>query len=132
MKRDKRIYWITTGLAMLMGATPALFYFTNAYMIDSFRHLGFPDYFRIELGIGKLLGVLLLLIPAVPRQVKEWAYVAFGVTFFSGAIAHGLVDGIAKGVGPILPLLLLITSYYYFHKRDDAKQETNPLAVHHR
>ena len=57
-----------------------------------FPHLGLPDYLRIELTIAKALGVLALLIPAVPRKVKEFAYFGFGITLISASIAHFSVE----------------------------------------
>lgn len=116
MKRDKTIYWVSTSLAMLLGATSAFFYFTSTFMIEAIKHLGFPDYFRIELGTAKIIGLLVILIPRVPKMVKEWAYVGFAITFISGCIAHSLVDGIGKGLAPALPLTALVISYYYFRK----------------
>ena len=116
MKKIKSIYWSTTVLAMLTGASSAFMYFTNPTFIDGYRHLGFPDYFRIELGVAKILGMLLILIPAVPTRVKEWAYVGFVITFISGIIAHGLVDGPSLAFFPVIPLLFLALSYIYFHK----------------
>lgn len=117
MQNDKRIYWITTIIAMAMIVTPAFFYFTSAYLIKSMHNMGFPDYFRIELAIGKFIGAFLILIPTVPRMLKEWAYVGFGITLISGSIAHGLVDGLAKGIAPLIPLIFLVISYYYFHRK---------------
>lgn len=116
-KRDIRIYWATTIVAMLMTVGPALLYFSNEYLIDAMRNrLGFPDYFRVELAIGKYIGALALLIPRVPKMIKEWAYVAFGITLLSGAIAHGIVDGFAAGASPLVPFAILSVSYYYFRK----------------
>ncbi|MGZ8781271.1 MAG: DoxX family protein [Thermoanaerobaculia bacterium] len=49
--------------------------FTSARLprvAEAFAHLGFPDYFRVELSWAKLLGVVLLLVP-VPARLKEWA-----------------------------------------------------------
>jgi len=42
----------------------------------------------VELGIAKILGVFILLIPQVPWKVKECVYVGFGITLISGGIAH--------------------------------------------
>ncbi len=121
MKRDKIIYWTVTILAMLTGASSAFFYFTDTQFIEGYRHLGFPDYFRIELGIAKIIGLLIILIPAVPARIKEWAYIGFAITFVSAIISHGLVDGIGLGIVPLLPLTLLVVSYYYyFHKLKNA------------
>src|SRR5688572_18616992 len=61
---------------------------------EAFAHLGFPDYFRIELSLAKLLGVVVLLAP-VPARLKEWAYAGFAFDIISAIIAH-----VAVGDGP--------------------------------
>lgn len=121
MKKNKIIYWVATGLAMFTGATTAFMYFTNPKFIEGYRHLGFPDYLRVELGVFKIIGLLIILIPAVPARVKEWAYVGFAITFISGMIAHGTVDGIGLALAPLIPLVFLIVSYIYFHKIQNSK-----------
>jgi hypothetical protein len=88
-------------------------------MKGAFRHLGFPDYFRIELTVAKALGVLALLISVVPRRVKEFAYAGFAITLTSAAIAHFSVgDPALFVIDPLLFLGALVTSYVYFHKLD--------------
>lgn len=54
----------------------------------AFVHLGFPGYFKVELTVVKILGVLALLIPTVPFKVKEFAYFGFAITLASASIAH--------------------------------------------
>jgi hypothetical protein len=120
MKKIKTIYWISTVLAMLTGATTAFMYFTSPQFIEGYRHLGFPDYFRIELGVFKIVGLLILLIPSIPARIKEWAYVGFGITFLSGFIAHGIVDGPSLAIAPLIPLTFLIVSYVYFQRLQKA------------
>lgn len=117
MQKDKKIYWTTTIIALVLTVTPAFFYFNNEYLIKAVHKLGFPDYFRIELAIGKFIGAILILTPSVPRMLKEWAYVAFGITLISGGIANGIVDGIAKAAAPLVALAFLAVSYYYFQKK---------------
>jgi hypothetical protein len=122
LKRDTRIYWITTIIATAMIVVPAFFYFSSQYLIDTMRNrLGFPDYFRVELAVGKYIGALVMLIPAVPKMFKEWVYVAFGITLLSGALAHGIADGIGKGSAPLVPFVILCVSYYYFRKLNYSK-----------
>jgi hypothetical protein len=116
MKKDKIIYWTSTIIAMLTGAATAFFYFSHPFFVEAFKHMGFPAYFRIELAIAKILGIIALLVPAVPKIIKEWAYVGFAITFISGSIAHGVVDGFAKGAAPLISLAFLVVSYYYFRK----------------
>jgi hypothetical protein len=108
---------------MFTGASTAFMYFTNPQFIEGYKHLGFPDYFRIELGIAKIIGLLIILIPMVPARVKEWAYAGFAITFTSGIIAHGTVDGPGLAMAPALPLVLLMISYIYFHKLNAAKKQ---------
>jgi hypothetical protein len=116
MKKDNIIYWISTILAMLTGATTAFFYFNHPFFVTAFQHLGFPAYFRIELAVAKILGMVALLWPAAPRLIKEWSYIGFAITFISGSIAHGLIDGWGKGAAPLFSLAALVLSYYYFRK----------------
>ena len=88
----------------------------------AFVHLGFPPYFKVELTIAKILGVLALVIPAVPFKVKEFAYFGFGITLVSATIAHfGRGDArdlsVLFVIDPLIFLGLLMVSYVYFEKR---------------
>ena len=87
MKKLKITYWITTVLFSVMMLFSATMYFTSPEMAQTFEHLGFPDYFRVELGIAKIIGVLLLLAPFSGR-LKEWIYAGFTINMISGSIAH--------------------------------------------
>jgi hypothetical protein len=86
-------------------------------MKGAFGHLGFPDYFRIELTVAKTLGVLALLIPGIPFKAKEFAYAGFAITLISASIAHfSSGDPVLFVVDPLLFLGALVTSYVYFNK----------------
>jgi hypothetical protein len=117
MKKDIIIYWTTTGLlsaAMLMNA---YLYFTDPKMADAFKHLGFPDFLRAELAISKIIGVIVLLVPAFSSKIKEWAYAGFGITFISAAIAHyNTNDPSTNIIMPLFFLVLLIVSNIFYSK----------------
>lgn len=86
-------------------------------MAAAFHHLGYPDYFRIELAIGKIIGAILLLAPLAVR-IKEWAYAGFAITFMSAFIAHTASgDPVANRIMPLIFLVLLIVSYTTYHKQ---------------
>ena len=116
-KSVKIAYWSTTGLfAALMGLS-AVSYFANPALKAAFAHVGFPDYFRIELGAAKALGAIALLSP-LPRWLKEWAYAGFFITLVSAFIAHANVDGLQGATfAPLVILALAATSYVFFRKR---------------
>jgi uncharacterized membrane protein YphA (DoxX/SURF4 family) len=80
------------------------------------RHLGLPEWFRWEVSIGHLIGGILLIVP-IPKRIKEWVYVAFGIDFISAFIGNWSVDGlIGSTFAPLVMLALLIVSYIYYHK----------------
>lgn len=116
MKTTKIIYSITTGIIALMMAYSAITYLTQPAMAQTFQHLGFPAYFRIELAIAKLIGVTLLVAP-VSRRLKELAYAGFALTFFSAFIAHTCSgDPMPYPVIPLVFLAILVGSYIGYHK----------------
>jgi hypothetical protein len=87
-------FWTVTALFCLQITFTAYAQLTLPQVAEAFTRLGFPDYFRVELALAKILGVLLLLSP-VPARLKEWAYAGFAITLASAVIAH-----IAIGEGP--------------------------------
>ena len=94
-----------------------------------------PPYFKVELTIAKILGVLALLIPAVPFKVKEFAYAGFAITLASAAIAHfGRGDArnlsLIYVIDPLVFLCLLAVSYYYFDKRHTVKRLQPATRLH--
>jgi hypothetical protein len=116
LKRDKIIYWISTGILALF-ILPGIFFLNSSMAIEGTKHLGMPYWFHVELGIGKFIGGLILILPMVPLRIKEWAYVAFGIDIISATIGHLAVDGFTLGsLEPLIFLLVLVVSYVYYHK----------------
>ena len=117
MKKAKIIFWITTTIIFLFeGVMPALTSQTDLAK-EGIRHLGYPEYFGNALVIFKILGVLVLVIPSVPKNVKEWAYAGFGFDFIFASISHFAVDGINfQSFFPLIFLVILAISYIYYHK----------------
>ena len=124
MKKIKITYWITTILISLMMLSSAIMYFSSPEVKTGFVHLGFPDYFRVELGVLKLLGVFVLLIPVLKGRYKEWAYFGFFITFVSALIAHiSTGDPAGKWAMTIVAAALLSVSYLSYKKLELKKVE---------
>jgi hypothetical protein len=87
-------FWIATALFCLQIGFTAYAQLRLPQVAAAFTHLGFPSYFRVELSLAKLLGVVLLLAP-VPPRLKEWTYAGFAFDLGSAVIAH-----LAVGDGP--------------------------------
>ena len=109
-------FWTVTALFCLPIGFTAYAQLSLPQVAAAFAHLGFPDYFRVELAWAKLLGVVLLLAP-VPARLKEWAYAGFAITLASALIAHLAVGdgpeawGFAVGTGVLWAL-----SYFFWHR----------------
>jgi len=117
MQRDKLVYWSTTGLLGSSMLYNAFLYLTSNEMAEAFKHLGFPDFLRVELAIAKIIGTIVLLLPVFSSKMKEWAYAGFGIAFISAALAHYTVnDPATKILIPIFFLVLLIVSNIFFAK----------------
>ncbi len=117
MKKNRIIYWIATGILGAMMLFSAFGYFTNEEMKAAFVHLGFPGYFRIELAIAKIIGVVVLLIPLIPKEIKDMAYVGFAITFISAFIAHtSSGDPLSVAIMPLIFLGILVVSFIYNNK----------------
>lgn len=87
-------YWAATGLFCLQMGFTAYAQLNLPVVAQMFSHLGFPDYFRVELSWAKVIGILLLLTP-VPARLTEWAYAGFAITLASALVAH-----LSVGDGP--------------------------------
>lgn len=113
----KTVYWVSTGLLGIFLLWSAFSYFFHKPTIDGLKSLGFPDFFRIELGILKLLAVGALTLPFIPVQMKEWAYAGVGLFLITGMVAH-LVhkDTLFIFVSLLFIFGLLVTSNIYLHR----------------
>ena len=106
MKRTKIIFWVATGfLFLFQGVMPALTGHTEMAK-EGIRHLGYPEYFGVALTICKVFGSLALIIPQIPKRVKEWAYAGFAFDFIFAVISNWAVDGFS-----LLALSPLVVNY---------------------
>jgi len=116
MKRDKIIYWILTGLLSLSLVVAGYMYLTSPLMVAGFKHFGFPSFFRKELGVAKIIGAIVLIVPSVPARIKEWVYVATAIVFISAFIAHTSVDGISTTLSPLISFAVWAASFALFNR----------------
>ena len=109
-------YWIATSLFALQMGFTAYAQLRLPQVAEAFSHLGFPDYFRVELSLLKLAGILVLLLPA-PDRLKEWAYAGFAMTLFSALVAHLAVgDDAAQWGWAAGTAVLWACSYFCFRQ----------------
>lgn len=61
---------------------------------DGITHLGYPGYFGTVLMVFKVLGSLALIVPTVPKRIKEWEYAGFAIDFIAAFVSICVVDGV--------------------------------------
>jgi hypothetical protein len=110
-------FWVSTALFALQMGFTAFAQLKLPQVAETFIHLGFPAYFRVELSWAKFLGLAALLVPAVPARIKEWAYAGFAFTLVSALIAHLAVgDRFAAWSWSVGTGVLWGLSYFFYRR----------------
>jgi hypothetical protein len=97
------------------------------------RHLGYPDYFPLGLGVAKLLALVVLAVPKSPRRLKEWAYAGATFDLLAATVSHIAVhDSITQCLGPLAVLIIVAAAYVNFSREgsdNEKRLHSLPLTV---
>lgn len=123
-KSHKIIYWVATiWLSLGMLSTGIVQLIGMQQEVDNFTRLGYPLYLMTIIGVWKILGVVVVLIPKF-TMLKEWTYSGFFFAMSGAVVSHLAVGSQAQELfGPLLLLVLTILSWYY--RSASRKVETN-------
>ncbi len=118
MKKTKIIYWILTGLMSLgMGLGAVFNAMSSPESLELVsHHLGFPAYIVPFVGVAKLLGIIVILVPGFPR-LKEWAYAGLIFDLIGAIYAHISIGAPPSEWAPIFVLIGIIAGSYIFHHK---------------
>jgi uncharacterized membrane protein YphA (DoxX/SURF4 family) len=119
MQKNKIFFWVATVIIFLFeGLMPlSTLLFAHQYFNAGTKPLGYPDYFAYALIICKVLGATVVLLPQMPRLVKEWAYAGLTFNLIFATISHLVVDGTqVVSFFPLIILAILAVSYFYSGK----------------
>jgi uncharacterized membrane protein YphA (DoxX/SURF4 family) len=115
-KAGKIIYWIATiwlALGMVSTGLMQLMKKNGQGGLDMLTHLGYPVYVLMMLGVWKILGAVVVLVPGIP-VVKEWAYAGFFFIMTGAFFSHLAMHDAATELFPsVLLLILTIVSWYF-------------------
>ncbi len=84
----KTIYWSSTIIISSFLLLSSYTYLFSKNTIEGVKALGFPDFFRVELAVLKLIAAVILILPFAPLQVKEWTYAGVGLFLITALAAH--------------------------------------------
>lgn len=117
LRKEKIIY--RTGIILLaiwFSASGLLEITKNPVVWNHTILMGYPPYFIITLGIAKIVGVIVLLIPNKLNWLKEWVFAAFFFDVFFAFISGYSFEGIIDIVKPGVAFILILITYISFRK----------------
>ena len=121
-KTIRIIYWAFTilfCLGMLFSGVSELM--QTPQSVEVLKHLGYPAYLNIILGIAKVLGVLAILQWQF-KTLKEWAYAGFTIDFLgASASLYFAGGGILMALSTIPFFIVMFASYYFWKKKGKIK-----------
>jgi uncharacterized membrane protein YphA (DoxX/SURF4 family) len=105
-------YWATTILGPASFVIGGVLHIARRpEIVATLTHLGYPIYFATILGVWKLLGAIVVVIPRFPR-LKEWAYAGFFFDLTAAAATRAFVgDTAADIIAPLVFLALVMASW---------------------
>ena len=116
-KTTKIIYWTGVILTSLwFGASGFFELTTNPIVWGITQQLGYPEHFIYLLGVFKVAGVIVLLIPNKLLRLKEWVFagVFFDITF--AFFSKLVVIGFSATTDAIIAFVMVSVTYLMFRR----------------
>lgn len=113
-KTNRIVYWIATAwLSLGMLSTGIVQIMHRKEEVDFITSLEYPEYLLTWLGIVKMIGVIIVLVPGIPL-LKEWTYAGFFFMMSGAVFSHVAAGEAASETLPALLLLTLTVVSWYF------------------
>jgi len=116
-KARNTIYWIGIFLTSLWFGASGFFELTkNALVWEITQQLGYPAHFIYLLGIAKVAGIIVLLIPNKLFRLKEWVFAGI---FFDIIFAFGskvAVIGLGAAADAVIAFVMVSVTYAMYRK----------------
>jgi hypothetical protein len=109
-KARKIAYWATTILGPASFVIGGSLFLAHAEQpVQAMEHLGISADMLYVLGVWKVLGAIVCVVPGIPL-LKEWAYAGFFFELTGAAALHAMAGDPFIGAGPFTvfnPLIFL-------------------------
>lgn len=115
MKKNKIIYYVSTGLlTVLILFSAGMYFFNYEEVAEMFTSFGYPTYIIYPYAVIKLVGLFAIWNPNF-KIIKEWAYAGFFYAFILAFFAHFVIND-GEHISALLAFVLLIISYIFSKK----------------
>ena len=117
MKAAKIIFWVSTILFVaFMLFSGVMEIINNADSQKLMTSLGYPNYLSPFLGVTKILGALVIIIPGFPK-LKEWAYAGFVIDFVGAGYSFAKTNQPQGVYFLVIMLIVVFVSYFSYHRK---------------
>lgn len=119
MKKINLTYWFVTSLFAAFMIFSSIGNITkDPEAVKMITGLGYPEYFIPYIGYMKVIGSVLILLPMIPRNVKEWAYAGLFFDLLSAFVSIILTEGFSPQVAFFFVFVgFLFLSYYFWYRK---------------
>jgi putative copper export protein len=118
-------YWVISLPVLLETAVGIQWDLARThYVREVFDRIDFPLYFLTIMGIAKLLAIVALLAPRLPR-LKEWAYAGLFFVYVGAAASHAAVGDPVTVI--LTPLVFAVITLASWALRPPARRDPEPL-----
>ena len=130
LKNKKIIFWTIT---ILISA----FFILSGYM-EITKHpatypktlrMGYPPYFITLLGVAKLIGSAVFLVPVVHR-LREWVFAAFTIDVIFAFASGYTIQSYGDCIKAVIVFIILMLTYWLFidiEKQSDKYKRLKPV-----
>ncbi|WPO92744.1 DoxX family protein [Chryseobacterium sp. HR92] len=116
-KTTKIIYWAGAIFISLWFGASGFFELTkNPVVWDITQQLGYPPHFIYILGVFKISGVLVLLLPNRLLRLKEWVFAGMFFDILFAFFSKIAVLGFSSTIDAIVAFSVLTITYLMFRK----------------
>ncbi|SHG43873.1 DoxX family protein [Chryseobacterium oranimense] len=116
-KTTKIIYWSGAIFMSLWFGASGFFELTkNPVVWDITQQLGYPAHFIYILGVFKLSGILVLLLPNRLLRLKEWVFAGMFFDIIFAFFSKIAVLGFAATIDAVIAFTVLSVTYIMFRK----------------
>ncbi|WP_288438130.1 DoxX family protein [uncultured Chryseobacterium sp.] len=116
-KTTKIIYWAGAIFMSLWFGASGFFELTkNPVVWDITLQLGYPPHFIHILGVFKIMGVLVLLVPNRLLRLKEWVFAGMFFDILFAFFSKVAVLGFSATADAVIAFSVLAVTYLMFRK----------------
>jgi len=116
-KTTKIIYWAGAIFMSLWFGASGFFELTKDPVVwDITRQIGYPPHFIYILGVFKISGVLVLLLPNRLMRLKEWVFAGMFFDIIFAFFSKIAVLGFPATIDAIVAFSVLTMTYLMFRK----------------